>query len=204
MTEVFTIGHSNHPLWRFLELLKAHDIEVVGDVRSIPYSQRYPAYNRESLERELRNQGIGYTFLGRELGARPKDPAFYVGRRVSYRRIAGAVFFRSGLSRAIELAQNRRLTLLCAEKEPLDCHRALLVARELKARGVSVAHILADASLETHDSAESRLLDEEGLRQFGLFDSNMDLLDQAYTRREERRAFALSGGESEDGEGGDS
>jgi uncharacterized protein (DUF488 family) len=197
---ILTIGHSNHPLWRFLELLQAHGVQTVADVRSVPYSRRYRAYNREPLDRELRSHAIEYVFFGFELGARPADSTLYESGRVSYRRLAASPLFRSGLERAISLAQNRRLVLLCAEKEPLDCHRALLVSRELKARGVPVSHILADASLETHEATESRLLDEGGLRQFGLFDINQDLLDDAYARREERRAFAQPGGRSGDGE----
>jgi uncharacterized protein (DUF488 family) len=186
---ILTIGHSNHPLWRFLELLQAHGVETVGDVRSVPYSRRYPVYNRETLDRELRSHGIEYVFLGAQLGARPDDPACYEGRRASYRRIAESPLFRSGLERAISLAQSRRLALLCAEKEPLDCHRALLVSRELKARGVLVSHILAEASLEAHDATESRLLDEGGFRQFGLFKPDQNLVDEAYARMEELRAF---------------
>jgi uncharacterized protein (DUF488 family) len=199
---IFTIGHSNHPLWRFVELLQAHAIQTVVDVRSVPYSRRYPAYNRESLHRELKSHGVGYVFLGAELGARPSDPSCYVGQRVSYEKIAETRRFRAGLERAIELARTQRLTILCAEKEPLDCHRALLVSRQLNARGVLVAHILADASLETQEAAENRLLDEEGMRQMGLFESNQDLLSKAYARREERRAFTQSNDGDNNGEAG--
>lgn len=187
---VLTIGHSNHPLERFLELLEIHRVTVVADVRSAPYSRRYPDYSREQLRRALNARSVRYLFLGAELGARPQDPSCYAEGRVQYRRLAQATSFRRGLERVLGEARSSRVALLCAEKEPLDCHRAVLIARELEALDTEVAHIHADARLETHAEALERLLDMLKLRQLDLFGTSDALIDQAYNRQEQRIAYA--------------
>src|SRR5580765_2761541 len=107
--EVLTIGHSNHPIERFVALLQQHGVVTVADVRSVPYSRRNPAYSRESLQRSLAQAGVGYLFLGKELGAKSPDPAHYQDGRVQYRRLAATELFKAGLARVIEEAQGRRL-----------------------------------------------------------------------------------------------
>ena len=103
--------------------------------------------------------GIGYSFLGGELGGRPNDRSCYDSDgRVSYDRVAATDVFDDGLRHIVHGADERRIVLMCAEKEPLDCHRTLLVARALAERGVAVAHIHADGSLEEHAAAMDRLL----------------------------------------------
>ena len=160
---VFTIGHSNHPLDRFVALLKQHGVTAVADVRSVPYSRFNPHFSGDSLQRSLVGQGIRYVFLGAELGGRPDDPSCYEGGRVVFGRLASTEAFRSGIERIVRGADAYRIALLCAEKDPLNCHRGLLVARALADRGVVVKHILADGSLEAHESTMERLLDVAGL-----------------------------------------
>ena len=155
--EVYTIGHSNHPLERFLALLRRHGIEAVADVRSMPASRRHPQYNRERLEAALAGNGIGYLFLGKELGARRAEPEAYEGGVASYERIARLPAFRSGLDIVKQSAAEHRTALMCAEKEPLDCHRALLVCRHLRDAIDGIHHILADGVLESHAAVERRL-----------------------------------------------
>ena len=199
---VFTVGHSNHSRPALLALLQSHRVEVIADVRSTPYSRHRPEFNRRNLEPARRAAGIGYVFLGRELGGRPEDPACYDAEgRVQYRLRAGAAQFRQGLERVIRGAANYRICLMCTEKEPLDCHRSLLVAEELAQRGVPVAHILAGGSVESHESAIARLLAANDAFQGSLFDvaaspalSNSDelwgsLTAQALQRQAERVAF---------------
>src|SRR5580765_4394171 len=117
--EVLTIGHSNHPIERFVALLAQHAVMTVADVRSVPYSRRNPAYNREALERSLAQAGVGYLSLGKELGAKSPDPAHYQDGRVQYRRLAATELFKAGLARVIEQAKAHRLAIMCAEKDPL-------------------------------------------------------------------------------------
>ncbi len=148
--KVFTIGHSTHEFERFVELLKLHRIEAVGDVRSVPYSRWRPQFNKEDLGKALKGQGMAYVFLGRGLGGRPADPACYEDGHVSYQKLARTDLFRSGLRRVVEGSERMNIALMCAEKDPGICHRAKLVACELVELGMEVEHILATGEIETH------------------------------------------------------
>ena len=175
---VFTIGHSNHPLEAFMELLCRHRVTALADVRSAPYSRFNPHFNREPLAVALKARGTRYVYLGRELGGRSSDPACYEDGRIRYDRLACTERFREGLDRVVRGAAKHRIALMCAEKEPLDCHRTLLVGRALDERGVKVEHILADGELETHAGAMDRLLAEFDL------DPEDDLLRRVQPRDE--------------------
>jgi uncharacterized protein (DUF488 family) len=153
---VFTIGHSNHPIDRFFDLLRTAAITAVADVRSIPYSRRWPQFSRPALERSLAGAGIAYVFLGAELGGKRDDPALLREGRPDYELIAATPEFARGLARVIDGSARHRIALMCAEREPLECHRFLLVARHLAARGVPLRHILADGSIEEHAETERR------------------------------------------------
>jgi uncharacterized protein (DUF488 family) len=195
---IFTIGHSNHPIERFIALLTQHRVEVLADVRSTPASRFNPQYNRKALETSLAANAIRYEFLGAELGARTEDPACYENERVSYRRLAGTEAFRRGLTRVLTLSQRCRVALMCAEYEPLDCHRTILVGRELTRAGVPFVHILRDGALETSEQADARLVDRTGLSTRDLFaipdaDIARGLIDQAYELQSARIAYARPG-----------
>ncbi len=152
--QIYTIGHSNHPLESFLELLKAHGIEVLVDTRSSPYSRYAPQYNRESLKASVEERGVRYLFLGEELGGRPQGLEYYdEDGHVLYGRVAESAFFREGIQRLEKGVRPYRVALLCAEENPQGCHRKLLVARVLRERGVSVYHIRGDGRIE--DDAEA-------------------------------------------------
>ena len=188
---VFTIGHSNHSPGAFLELLRAHGIEEVMDVRSSPYSRYAPHFGHDPLERALGDAGIGYEFLGGELGGRPVDRSSYdEDGRVRYDLLSETDSFDAGIRRVARAADERRVALMCAEKEPLDCHRTLLVARALDARGVSVEHILADGAAESHSDAMDRLLDSMKLPRGGdMFRSREDTIGEALDRRARKAAY---------------
>jgi uncharacterized protein (DUF488 family) len=186
---VFTIGHSTHTIERFVDLLRQHGVTAVADVRSSPYSRFNPQFNRETLEKALKEQGIAYVFLGRELGARSEDPSCYEKGRVQYDRLAGTDLFRDGLERVLKGAQSYRVALMCAEKEPLECHRTLLVSRLLASRGAPVAHILANGLVETHSVAMSRLIGVVGLPKTDLFRSNDQMIEAACALQEEQIAY---------------
>jgi uncharacterized protein (DUF488 family) len=187
--EVLTIGHSNHPIERFVALLAQHAVTVIVDVRSVPYSRRNPAYNREALERSLVQAGVSYQFLGKELGAKSPDAAHYEDGRVQYRRLAATELFKRGLARLIEEAQAHRLAIMCAEKDPLACHRTLLVARELEAKEASVVHVHADGHLEPHRELMQRLRAQVGVPEFDLLRTQPELDAEAYTLQERRIAY---------------
>lgn len=186
---IFSIGHSTHSQEHFIGLLSLHGIKALCDVRSKPYSRMNQQFNREELKWVLREAGIDYIFLGKELGARSEDPACYEGGIVQYDRLAQTELFRRGLERVQEGMKRFRLALMCAEKEPLECHRTILVARHLVALGTHVEHIHADGRLESHEAALARLAEMYNLSEEDLFRSREELLAEAYSRQEERIAY---------------
>jgi uncharacterized protein (DUF488 family) len=189
VAQIYTIGHSSHPFPRFLELLEQHGIRLVADVRSVPYSRHHPQYRREPLAAGLEKAGIAYEFLGRELGARAEDPGVYAEGRVQYDRLARTAPFRAGIERVKTLGSAGRVALLCAEREPLDCHRSVLIAPVLEREGFPVIHVLADGTQRTQGEAVQRLVEEAGLGAGDLFTSQEDLVKEALKRREERIAW---------------
>jgi len=186
---IYTIGHSTHTIEAFVKLLRQHAVEAVADVRSSPFSRHSPQFNRDALEHELRLYGIKYVFLGQELGARPADPSCYDGGRVSFERLARTERFQTGLERVLRGSEKYRIALMCAEKEPLECHRTILVARSLVAQGASVQHILADGRLESYELALRRLLPLVGLPTEDLFQPWEQLATEALTRQAQRIAY---------------
>ncbi|MHC4660683.1 MAG: DUF488 domain-containing protein [Planctomycetota bacterium] len=187
-TIVFTIGHSNHSAEYLVELFALHTITAVADVRSAPYSRFNPQFNREAIEKTLKNAGIAYVFLGEELGARPKDKTCYENGKASFKRLAERRKFRSGIERVIKGSESYKIALMCAEKEPLDCHRTILVSRELIKCGVNVQHILPDGKTEEHADTEQRLLKLVG-DDTNLFEQSKEpseLLEIAYKQQENR------------------
>jgi uncharacterized protein (DUF488 family) len=185
---LYTVGHSNHALEKFVGLLTANAITAVADVRSRPFSRRHPQFNKDRLAAELAQRGIGYVFLGRELGARSEDPACYEDGKVQYSRLAATASFKSGIERVLAGAAKFRIALMCAEKEPLDCHRTLLVSRALEIAGASIVHILADGSAEPQEKTMSRLIDLVGLPNEDLFQGG-DLIAAALRLREDKIAY---------------
>ena len=185
---VLTIGHSTHAIGAFLALLRLHQVTAVADVRSAPYSRFNPQYRRGRLSDALEAEGIRYFYLGRELGGRTEDPACYEDGRIRYDRVAATELFKSGLARVVRGSAKHRIALMCAEKEPIDCHRALLVSRALEERGVAVAHVHADGRLESHHAAMDRLLDVLNLPREDLYRSRAELIATAVALRSGRLA----------------
>lgn len=184
---LLTIGHSNHPADVFVRLLDEHAVTVLVDVRSAPYSRFHPQFNRAALAGTLAAAGIEYVFLGGALGGRPADPGLYDDGRVRYERVASTAAFRDAVEQVAERAGRDRLALMCAERDPLACHRTLLVAPALEERGARVAHILADGALETHGDTMDRLLARHGLSPRGdLLGTRADAVATAISRETER------------------
>jgi uncharacterized protein (DUF488 family) len=186
---IFTIGHSNHSLDAFVALLEQHGISALADVRSAPYSRFNPQFNKPALERALKKHNIRYVFLGRELGARSEDRSCYENGRVRYPLLARTELFRQGIERVIRGSKDFRIALVCAEKEPLDCHRTLLVARALDDLGLEIQHIHADGHLEAHRDAMLRLLDLVDIPREDLFRSLQVLLSEALAKQEMKVAY---------------
>lgn len=178
---IYTIGHSNHPIEHFLALLQQHGIQALGDVRSNPYSRFNPQFNREKLQASLATAGVRYVFLGEELGARSKDPTVFDQEgRVSYARLAQTPLFRQGIARLQTGMQQLRIAIMCAERNPLECHRTILVSRELEKIDIPITHILHDGTLEPNRHAMQRLATELKLAESDLFRSQDELIEDAY------------------------
>ena len=189
MDTVFTIGHSTHTLERLVVLLRQHGITAVCDVRSRPYSRMNPQFNRETLSEHLRESDIQYVFLGKELGARSEDPQCYEEGTVQYDRLAKTELFRMGIERVRNGMRDFRLVIMCAEKEPLDCHRTILVARHLVLLGLDVQHIREDGTLESQAAALDRLRVLLKLPEEDMFRSREDVQEDAYRLQSERIAY---------------
>jgi uncharacterized protein (DUF488 family) len=186
---VFTVGHSTHALEHFLSLLKKNEISAIADVRSQPYSRFNTQFNRETLESFLRLNKVSYVFLGDELGARSKDRSCYIGDQVQYDRLAKTDLFKEALQRVIRGADTHRIALMCSEKDPITCHRTILVGRQLIDLGIELRHILSDGNIETHQDAMNRLFEQLKLPQQDLFRSHEEISTEAYSRQASRIAY---------------
>lgn len=183
--QLFTIGHSNHSIDVFISLLQQHGITAIADVRSHPYSRYLPHFNKSELEAALQKAGIEYRFLGQELGARPNESSCYVDGKALYEKIAATPLFAQGIKRLVTGVKTHRIALMCAERDPITCHRSILVCQHLRRLDIKINHILNDGSLESHQALEERLLKLHGLEQslsspiiqLSLFETN-DLQDE--------------------------
>lgn len=187
--DLFSIGHSNIPAERFLAMLRDAGVTAIADVRSAPYSRWFPWFSQKALAARLADAGIAYLGMGDTLGGRPRDESLFRDGVADYEAMAIQPEFRAGLNRLLDAAARFRVCAMCAEREPLDCHRCLLVARDLAERGLAVGHILHDGTIEPQAVTEQRLLalDSEGC---DLFAAGQDeRLAAAYRRRAHTVAF---------------
>jgi uncharacterized protein (DUF488 family) len=192
---IYTIGHSTHTETCFVELLRLHEVTAVADVRSRPYSRFNPQFDRETLKGTLKAAGIQYAFLGGELGARSDTPSCYENGKVRYDRLAETEAFREGLDRVERGSLQFRIALMCAEKEPMECHRSILVARHLCLRGAEVRHILEDGRTETQTELISRVAKTLHMREGEqpMFRTQEDFVGDVYRKQEARIAYELVG-----------
>jgi uncharacterized protein (DUF488 family) len=170
-------------------MLERNRIEAVADVRSSPYSRWVPQFNKEDLETQLKAGGISYVFLGDNLGARPKDPECYRDGQVRFDILAHRPFFLEGLDRIRQGASKYRLALLCAEKDPITCHRMILVCRHLRSGDTEIGHIREDGTVEPNEEAEDRLLTSLKMPTVDLFRDHKQLVEEAYDHQGEVIAY---------------
>ena len=159
MKTILTVGHSNHSLDHFIEILHRHGVKQVADVRSHPRSRFAPHFNRETLQKSLRLQGIGYRFMGATLGGKPaKDDLYTSDGRADYRRMAQVPAFIASTLEIAKMGQETTTALMCTEKRPEECHRTLLVTQQLNLMGVPSAHIGPEWEIpEPHQELLARL-----------------------------------------------
>lgn len=154
MRTIFTIGHSTRSWEDFLEVLRAHRIKRIVDVRSIPRSRRNPQFNREILGKKLRSARIGYLHLRKLGGLRHarRDSPNMGWRNTSFRGFADYMHtaeFEAGLRRLIQLSKQKRSAIMCAEAVPWRCHRSL-IGDALTARGIRVEDIMNKSRAQLH------------------------------------------------------
>lgn len=185
--DLFSIGHSNIPAERFVALQCVAGVNTIADVRSTPFSRFCPWFSANNLAPLLAKAGIGYSAYGAELGGRPSDRALYRDGIADFEAMARQPDFHAGLDRLVLEAARSRVCMMCSEREPLECHRCLLIARALAARGLNVGHILHDGSIEPHAATERRLLalDSDSLFATG----QQERLAAAYLRQARAAAY---------------
>lgn len=211
---LFTIGHSNLDIATFIALLQKHGVTALVDVRSHPYSKYLPHFNQKELKFALQLEKISYVFLGKELGARPSDRTCYVAGKALYEKIAATELFKTGVERIVNGIKTYKTALMCAEKDPITCHRTILICQYLRSYKLEINHILQDGSLETHQHLEDRLLNLHNLGkppksyQLSLFDEQLNLakslntysieaaINEAYRKQGDKIAYVEKQGET--------
>jgi len=145
---IYTIGHSDHTIPAFVDLLRTFDVALLVDVRSQPYSRWTPQFNREDLAHDLQEAGIAYQSMGGSLGGRPADPTLYDPgvERPNYERLAQTETYQQGIAQLLALARASQIAIMCSEGDYHQCHRNLLITQTLLERGVEVQHIQPDGT----------------------------------------------------------
>lgn len=201
MDLIYSIGHSNHEAERLISLLQKYGVDLVLDVRSSPWSARYPQFNRDELARSLKSANISYEHFGQWFGARQTDEDFYTPAGwLNYAWFTASDTFKEGMRQLdLQLVKGKTPALLCAEKDPFDCHRAIMVSRALSLAGYDLQHIMADGNVLTQAELDLRLLDKYFPKRdessiFDLIEGEKDpeqLLAEAYLLRNEAIAWRL-------------
>jgi uncharacterized protein (DUF488 family) len=186
---IYTIGYSTFSIDEFIGTIKSYDITAVADVRSSPYSKFKPEFNKKDFQKELFEHNIAYVFLGSELGARVDMPECYVNNKVDFKLVAQHNIFHSGINRVRTGMEKFSIALMCAEKDPITCHRTILICRELRALNIKIFHILENGKIEKHSDAEKRLLTLFDLHDPSIFETTEQRLDQAYDLQAEKIAY---------------
>lgn len=160
MQKVYTIGHSVHPIDVFLKLLNKYDINCVIDVRSTPFSKYAPQYNINEIKKTLNSNGIYYLFMGKEFGARQTDTTLFDSDGLlNFEKVIKNDQFQSGMKRVKEgLDKGFNITFMCTEKDPIDCHRSILVGRAFHDEKFDVLNIIENGNIETQEELIERLL----------------------------------------------
>lgn len=186
---IFSIGHSNHKIEDLMILLTSNKIEFVVDVRSAPYSKLYPHFNRSSFESYLKNSKIKYLYLGDSIGGRSPMRDDYSNGRVIYKRLAEKEEFKSAIRQIVQISGQHRIVLMCSEKEPLECHRTLLISQEFQKIGIIVLHIHSNGRIESQDQVMQRLLKIWHLEAPDLFGTDKERIEEALLKQEMKIAY---------------
>ncbi len=186
---LYSIGHSNHRAEHIIWLLKLHGIQTVVDVRSVPFSRHNPQFSQKAFEENLHAHGLTYVFLGKELGGLRRERECYHNHQVDYERVATLPVFQEGLRKLVDLASRMKVAMLCAEQDPLSCHRTLLIGRHIQGFIGDVLHIFGNGNIETQAQLEERLLRDYAQHESDLFITQEDRLAEGYRKRAKEIAY---------------
>ena len=208
MNKCYTVGHSNLTISDFIDLLGKHDINVIADVRSMPFSQYVPHFNKDVLPKHLNNKGIKYVHLGDLLGGQSSDPNLFFDNssQISYKKIANTDYFKQGIKRIEEgIRKDFKIAIMCSEKSPLDCHRFCLVSNELLKININVDHIVYYDSIDKSETKPHQIVESEMKNLYSKNDKNQKTLDgfevpvdSIYEWLNKKIAYKEKGGESSD------
>lgn len=188
-SRIHTIGYAPHTIESFVAALEKFNITAIADVRSKPYSKFKPEFNREDLKKALINHSIEYVFLGDNIGARIKAPECYKNGQANYELISKHPLFQEGIERLLREMETFSIALMCAEKDPTNCHRTILICKQLKKHKIQIYHIIDANTFEEHTKTEYRLMKLYHLDQPDLFMKNTEQLEEAYNRQGEQIAY---------------
>lgn len=204
MKTIYTIGYSNHTFDDFLNLLKKYGITAIVDVRSSPYSQRNPDFSKEILKKKLLKEGIHYIFMGPELGARRTETNVYTNSVVDFEKVRKSDRFLTGISRVIDgVEKGHIIAIMCSEKNPIECHRTVLVARHLSLANYNIDHILADGAIINQSQIDEELLNKyfENYNQISLFggaDNKESCIVESYRKQNRIVGYELKDDDNEE------
>ena len=192
----FTIGYGDYPIDRFITVLQNIRIDLIIDIRSSPYSRFNPHFNRENLDKSLKEKDIQYQFMGDRLGGRYTDHGLlFPDGTVDYRKVRGTQRFREGISQLLSIiASGKTISLMCAEKEPERYHRFALIAPVLQSKGISVIHIRPEMKLQVNEDLERELVNSFfDTSQVSITGEPVDFIDLMYERVNREIAFKGKG-----------
>ena len=196
---IYTIGYSGFKIEDFVRILKNKKISVVIDVRSVPYSQFYSEYNKENLSKVLNVNNIYYRNYATEFGARQEDRKYYPEGYLDFNEFSKSEKFLSGFDRLKKsMQQNYSIVLMCSEKDPIKCHRTILVARAFYNAGYKVVHLLPEEKTMTQKDVEERLLDmyfpnREQIDMFAPTPTLEEYIDAVYKIQNENIGYSIEG-----------
>lgn len=156
---LYTVGHSNSTLEKLLSLLQLAGVDCIIDVRSTPASAYSPHFNKESLQRFLKANGILYGHFGEEFGARRTDSI--IDDQVNFAKAVTTEAFQRGVERIRNgLSKGYNIAFMCSEAKPLECHRFSMISRYFVDNGYNVKHILHNETIAPHQVLEKEMIDE--------------------------------------------
>lgn len=203
MNKVFTIGYTSFEIDKFIQILKKFNITCLIDVRSFPKSSYYKYFDDNNLSRLLKENNILYRNYKEEFGARQENKDFYnKDGYLDFNVFANSEQFNQGIDKIKKAqAMGYVVCLMCAEKDPINCHRTILIARNLDKKGFEVEHILATQETCSQKDIDKRLLDDffPNRQQISLFaDNNLseeEQIEKSYQLKNQEIGFKLEGEE---------